>query len=137
MNASVMFGVGSGNDSVAVLWRDAGRVFCRLSRNDSNAETLAFISAPASVGRPILESANRFTSEHERKNCLDNGWALLSLKSVRECRQMILAVNYAECKPHDCLVRHPADIRRRLSAELSHGIDQPQGLELTRKDTKT
>ena len=30
MKASVLFGAGWENDSLEVLWRDAGRVFCRL-----------------------------------------------------------------------------------------------------------
>ena len=33
--ASILFGAGWENDSVEVLWRDAGRVFCRLWRNDA------------------------------------------------------------------------------------------------------
>ena len=44
------------NDSIEVLWRDAGRVFCRLWRNDLEGEKHAFIPIPAGVEPPTLES---------------------------------------------------------------------------------
>ncbi len=67
MNASVLFGAGWENDSVEVLWRDAGRAFCRLWRNDAEDEKHAFISIPADVDHPTLESVNRLTHEHRRR----------------------------------------------------------------------
>jgi hypothetical protein len=86
MKASVLFGAGWENDSVEVLWRDAGRVFCRLWRNDAEGEKHAFIPIPAGVERPTLESVNRLTREHELKSHLDSAWALRPLESVRERR---------------------------------------------------
>ncbi len=47
MKASVLFGVGWEDDSVEVLWRDSGRVFCRLCRHDAESEKHVFISVPA------------------------------------------------------------------------------------------
>jgi hypothetical protein len=35
MKASVLFGTGWENDSLEVLWRDAGRVFCRQWRDEA------------------------------------------------------------------------------------------------------
>jgi hypothetical protein len=49
MKASMLFGAGWENDSLEVLWRDAGRVFCRLCRNDTEGERHAFIPIPAGV----------------------------------------------------------------------------------------
>jgi hypothetical protein len=43
MKASVLFGAGWEDDSLEVLWRDAGRVFCRLWRDDAVGQTHAFI----------------------------------------------------------------------------------------------
>jgi len=56
MKASVLFGAGWENDSIEVLWRDAGRVFCRLWRNVAEGEKYAFILIPAGVEPPTLES---------------------------------------------------------------------------------
>ena len=41
--ASVLFGAGWENDSVGVLWRDAGRGFCRLWRDDADGSQYAFV----------------------------------------------------------------------------------------------
>ncbi len=66
MKASVLFGAGWENDSVEVLWRDAGRVFCRLSQqHDAKGERHAFIPIPAAAEHPTLESVNRLAHEHE------------------------------------------------------------------------
>jgi hypothetical protein len=43
MKASILFGAGWENDSVEVQWRDAGRAFCKLWRNDDAGERHAFI----------------------------------------------------------------------------------------------
>lgn len=47
MKASALFGAGWENDSVEILWRDSGRAFCKLWRNDTKGEKHAFISNPA------------------------------------------------------------------------------------------
>jgi hypothetical protein len=44
MKASVLFGAGWEGDSLEVLWRDAGRVFCKLWRDDAEGQTHAFVS---------------------------------------------------------------------------------------------
>ncbi len=35
MKASALFGAGWENDSLEVLWRDAGRAFCKVWRDDA------------------------------------------------------------------------------------------------------
>jgi hypothetical protein len=70
MKASVLFGAGWENDSLEVLWRDAGRAFCRLWR-DADGSRYAFIPISARVEHPTLESVNRLTHEHELKSYLD------------------------------------------------------------------
>ena len=49
MNASILFGPGWENDSVEVLWRDSGRAFCKLRRNDAKGVKHAFIPITADV----------------------------------------------------------------------------------------
>jgi hypothetical protein len=66
--ASILFGAGWENDSVEVLWRDSGRTFCRLWRNDAEGEKHAFIPIPAGVEHPTLENVNRPTHEHGLKS---------------------------------------------------------------------
>ena len=48
MKASVLFGAGWEGDSLEVLWQDAGRAFCKLSRNDAaTIGTRSYPSLPA------------------------------------------------------------------------------------------
>ena len=138
MKASVLFGTGWENDSVEVLWRDAGRVFCRLWRNDAEGEKHAFIPIPAGVERPSLESVNRLTREHELKNHLDSAWALRPLELVHERGQTMLVVDYTGGEPLDRLVRQPMEIGQflRLSVALSGAVGQLHGRGVIHKDIK-
>ena len=129
MKASILFGAGWENDSVEVLWRDAERVFCRLWRNDAEGEKHAFISIPAGVEHPTLESVNRLTHEHGLKTYLDGAWALRPLELVRERGQTMLVVDYTGGEPLDRLVREPMEIGQflRFSVALSGAVGQMHG----------
>jgi hypothetical protein len=104
MKASVLLGGGWEDDSLEVLWRDAGRVFCRLWRDDAEGETHAFIPIPSGSEHPTLESLNRLTHEHGLQRYLDSGWALRPLELLRERGQTMLVVDYRGGEPLDCLV---------------------------------
>jgi PAS domain S-box-containing protein len=138
MKASVMFGAGWENDSVEVLWRDSGRAFCKLWRNDTEGEKHAFISNPASVEHPTVESINRLRHEHGLKGHLDSAWALRPMELVRERGQTMLVVDYRGGEPLDRLVREPMEIGRflRLSVALSGAVGQLHGRGLIHKDIK-
>ena len=56
MKASILFGAGWENDSAEVLWRESGRLFCRLERNDAHGERHAFIPISSDGGHSIVES---------------------------------------------------------------------------------
>ena len=126
MNASVLFGAGWENEPLEVLWRDSGRAFCRLFGNDVEGEKHAFISIPASIEHPSLESVNRLTHEHGLRCYLDSAWALLPLEVVRQRGQTMLMVDYKGGKPLDHLVRQPMDIGQflRVAVALSSAIGQ-------------
>lgn len=138
MNASILFGPGWENDSVEVLWRDSGRAFCKLRRNDTKGEKHAFIPITADAERPTLESINRLTHEHGLKNYLDGTWALRPLELVRERGQTMLVVDYTSGEPLDRLVREPMEIGKflRLSVALSGAVAQLHGRGLIHKDIK-
>ena len=138
MKASILLGAGWENDSVEVLWRDAGRVFCRLWRNDAEGEKHAFIPIANAEEHPTLESVNRLTHEHELKSYLDSAWALRPLELVRERGQTMLVVDYAGGEPLERLVRQPMEIGQflRLSVALSGAIGQLHGRGLIHKDIK-
>jgi PAS domain S-box-containing protein len=138
MKASVLFGAGWENDSVEVLWRDTGRVFCRFGRNDSEGKKHAFIAIPTGVERPTLESVNRLTREHELKSYLDSAWALRPLELVRERGQTMLVVDYTGGEPLDRLVRQPMEIGQflRLAVPLSRAVGQLHGRGVIHKDIK-
>ncbi|MFZ3188704.1 MAG: AAA family ATPase, partial [Candidatus Sulfotelmatobacter sp.] len=138
MKASVIFGAGWENDSVEVLWRDSGRAFCKLWRNDTEGEKHAFISNPAGVEHPTLESIHRLTHEHELKSHLDSAWALRPLELVRERGQTMLVVDYKGGEPLDHLVRQPMEVGQflRLAVALAGAIGQLHGRGLIHKDIK-
>jgi hypothetical protein len=57
MKASILFGAGWENDSVEVLWRDPGRLFFRLWRNDAQGEKHAFIPILPRLGIRYLRAS--------------------------------------------------------------------------------
>ncbi len=59
------------DDSLEVLWRDAGRAFCRLGRRDGASETYASILIPSGAEHPTLDSVNRLIHEHGLQPYLD------------------------------------------------------------------
>jgi serine/threonine protein kinase len=138
MKASVLLGAGWENESVDVLWRDAGRVFCRLLRNDAEGAKHAFIPVSAGVEHPTLDSVNRLTHEYELKSYLDSAWALLPLQLVRERGQTMLVVDYTGGEPLDRLVRQPMEIGQflRLAVALSRAVGQLHGRGVIHKDIK-
>ena len=138
MKASILFGAGWENYSVEVLWRDAGRAFCRIWRNDAEGKKHAFIPIPADVEHLTQESVNRLTHEHELKNYLDSAWALRPLELLRERGQTMLVVDYPGGEPLDRLVGQPMEIGKflRLSTALSGAIGQLHGRGLIHKDIK-
>ena len=95
MKASVLFGAGWENDSLEVLWRDAGRAFCRLWRDDADGGRYAFIPILSDVEHPTLESVNRLAHEFELREYLDGAWALRPLELVRDRGQTMLVVDYS------------------------------------------
>ncbi len=110
MKASILFGADWENDSVEVLWRDAGRIFCRLCRNHDEGEKHAFIPIPAAVDHLTLESVNRLSHELELKSYLDDAWALRALELVRERGQTMLVVDNTRDEPLDRLMQEPIEI---------------------------
>jgi hypothetical protein len=71
MKASILFGAGWENDSLEVLWRDAGRAFRRLSKDYAAGGRYAFIPILSDAGHPIVESVNRLAREFELREYLD------------------------------------------------------------------
>jgi predicted ATPase/transcriptional regulator with GAF, ATPase, and Fis domain len=138
MKASALFGAGWEDDSLEVLWRDAGRVFCRLWRDDSEGQTHAFIAINSAAAPSGLASVNRLTHEYELQRYLDSAWALRPLELVRERGQTMLVVDYTGGEPLDRLVRQPMEIGAflRIAAALSGAVGQLHGCGLIHKDLK-
>jgi hypothetical protein len=84
MKASALFGAGWEDAFVEVLWRDAGRAFCSLRRDDADGGRHAFIPIHSGAEPPTLESVNRLTHEYELREYLDRTWALQPVELVRE-----------------------------------------------------
>ena len=138
MKASVLFGAGWENESLEVLWRDAGRAFCRLSQDDADGGRYAFIPILSDVEHPILESVNRLAHEFELREYLDGTWALRPLELVRERGQTMLVVDYTGGEPLDRLIREPMEIGQflRVSVALSGAVGQLHGRGVIHKDIK-
>jgi hypothetical protein len=125
MKASALFGAGWEDDSLEVLWREAGRAFCRLRRDDADVGRHAFIPIPSGAEHTTFESLNRFTHEYELREYLDPAWALRPLDLARERGQTMLVVEYTGGAPLDRLVRQqPMEIGQflRLAVPLSSAL---------------
>jgi PAS domain S-box-containing protein len=138
MKASVLFGAGWENKSLEVLWRDAGRAFCRLAHDDADGGRYAFIPILSEAEHPILESINRLAREFELREYLDGTWALRPLELVRERGQTMLVVDYTGGEPLDRLIREPMEIGQflRVSVALSGAVGQLHGRGVIHKDVK-
>ena len=138
MKASVLFGDGGQNDSLDVLWRDAGRAFCRLSRDDNDVGRHAFIPVPSDAEHPILDSLNRLSHEFELREYLDAAWALRPLELVRDRGQPMLVVDYTAGEPLDRLTRQPMEIGGflRFAVAMSAALGRLHGSGLIHKDVK-
>ncbi|HLJ49730.1 MAG TPA: sigma 54-interacting transcriptional regulator [Bryobacteraceae bacterium] len=138
MKASALFGAGWENDSLELLWRDAGRAFCRLSQDDADSGRYAFVPTLSDAEHPILESVKSLAHEFELREYLDGRWALRPLELVRERGQTMLVVDYTGGEPLDRLIREPMEIGEflRLSVALSDAVGQLHGRGLIHKDVK-
>ena len=138
MKASVLLGAGWENDSLDVLWRDAGRAFCRMSQNDADGGRYAFIPIPSDAGHPIVENVNRLAREFELREYLDGTWALRPLELVRERGQTMLVVDYTGGEPLDRLIGAPMEIEQflRFSVALAGAVGQLHGRGVIHKDVK-
>ena len=139
MKASVLLGAGWETDSVEVLWRDSGRVFCKLWRAMTLRAigTLSYPSLPVPSIRRWRASIASRTNTNSR-SYLDGAWALRPLELVRERGQTMLVVDYAGGEPLDRLVRQPMEIGQflRLAVALSGALGQLHGRGLIHKDIK-
>jgi serine/threonine protein kinase len=138
MRASVLFGAGWEDDSLEVLWRDAGRAFCRLRQDDARHETHAFIPIPSGSERSTIASVTRLTHEHGLRQYLDGAWALQPLELLKERGQTMLVVDYTGGEPLDHLVRQPMDVGRflRVASAICGAVGQLHARGLIHKDLK-
>jgi hypothetical protein len=136
MKASVLFGAGWENESLDVLWRDAGRAFCRLWRDDADGGRYAFIPTLSGSEHPIRESVNRLTHEFELRKHLDG---TLALRPLATAGQTMLVVEYTDGEPLDRLIREPMEIARflRFAVALSAALRRVHGRGLIHKDLKS
>jgi PAS domain S-box-containing protein len=138
MNASVLLGTGREGDLLEVLWEDADRLFCRLSRNDTEGLRHAFLPVAVGAERPTLESIHRLAHEYELKDYLDSAWALRPLEFARERGRTILFVEYSGGEPLDRLISKPMEIGSflRLAVSLAAALSKLHGHGLIHKDLK-
>ena len=138
MKASVLFGAGWESDSLEVLWRDAGRAFCRLWRDDADGGRYAFVPTLSDAEPPTLDSVNRLAHEFELREYLAGTWALRPLEFVRDRGQAMLVVDYTGGEPLDRLIGEPMEIGRflRFAVSLSAALRQLHGRGLIHKDIK-
>lgn len=127
-----------GDGSLTVLWEDAERVFCRLSRDDAQGHRHAFLPVVGGAEHPTLESINRLTHEYELKDDLDSAWALRPLEFVRERGRTMLVVEYTAGEPLERLMREPMEIGRflQLAVSLTGALGRLHGRGLVHKDIK-
>lgn len=91
MKASALFGSAWEDDALEILWRDAGRAFCKLRRDSGRGDAYAFVPIPSSAEHPALESVRRLTHEHDLQAYLNADWAVRPLDLARERGQTMAA----------------------------------------------
>jgi PAS domain S-box-containing protein len=138
MKASALLGAGWDHHSVEVLWEDADRVFCRLSRTDAASHQHAFIPVVVGAEHPTLDSINRLAHEYELKDYLHSAWALRPLELVRERGRAMLLVEYTAGEPLDRLMSKAMEIGSflRLAVSLTAALGRLHGRGLIHKDIK-
>jgi hypothetical protein len=138
MKASVLFGAGWEDDSLEVLWRDAGRAFCKVWRRGVQGERHAFIPVAFGADHPTIEGARRLAHEYELRPHLDSAWALRPVELVRDRGQTLLVVDYKGGEPLDRLIGQPMEIGEflRLSVALAGAVRQLHECGLIHKDVK-
>jgi predicted ATPase/C4-dicarboxylate-specific signal transduction histidine kinase len=121
-----------------VLWRDAERALCRLSRDGGTSDRHAFIPMASDAEHPTLESINRLMHEYELKDHLEASWAVRPVELLRESGRTMLVVEYAGGQPLDRLISGPMEIGRflRLAVGLSTALSRLHGRGLIHKDIK-
>jgi len=138
MKASVLLGAGWENDSLEVLWQDAGRAFCRLRPDGAHSDRHAFIPLLSGAGHPTVESISRLTHEYELRDDVDCAWALQPIDLLRERGRTMLFVEYAGGEPLDRLIGKPMEVRRflQLAVALSATLGRLHARGLIHKDIK-
>jgi predicted ATPase/signal transduction histidine kinase len=138
MNVSALLGASGADGPLDVLWEDAERVFCRLSRDDAEGHKHAFIPVMDGAEHPKLESVNRLAHEYGLKDHLECAWALRPVELVREPGRTMLVVDYGGGEPLDRLIRQPMAIGRflRIALALSAALSRLHGRGLIHKDIK-
>ncbi|MEO8004469.1 MAG: AAA family ATPase [Betaproteobacteria bacterium] len=138
MHTSALLGKGWETDSLEVLWEDAERVFCRLSRDAAGGDRYAFLPALSGIEHPGVESINRLAHEYELKDYLDGAWALRPVEFVRERGLAMLVVEYAGGEPLDRLIGRPMEIERflRIATTLSVALGRVHKRGLIHKDIR-
>jgi hypothetical protein len=94
MNASALLGLDCENDSLEVLWEDAGHAFCRLRSNNAEGDRYAFIPIPSGARHPAVESINRLAHEYQLRDQLASEWALRPVELLRERGCTLLVVEF-------------------------------------------
>ena len=138
MDASELSNTGEKYDTLVVLSEDSERAFCRLSRNDSDALSHAFIPIPSGPEHLTLETTNRLAHEFELKDYLDSAWALRPLDFVRERGGTKLLVEYSGGVPLDQLIGTPMEVGSflRIAVSLTNALGRLHGRGLIHKDIK-
>jgi predicted ATPase len=138
MKASVLFGTGWENDQAELLWRDAGRAFCRLPGPGVDGNRYAFIALLSDAEHTVLESVNRLAHEFELREYLGSTWALRPLEFVRDRGQAMLIVDYSGGEPLGRLIGEPMEVGRflRLAVALAAALRELHGRGIIHKDIK-
>jgi predicted ATPase/signal transduction histidine kinase len=121
-----------------ILWQDTERVFCKLSRADSERDLHAFVPAYSDAEPPTIQSIERLAHEFSLKDHLDASWALRPLELVRDRGRTMLIVDYPGGAPLDRLIDRPMDIGRflRLAIGLSSALGRLHARGLIHKNIK-
>src|ERR1700730_17869403 len=136
---SLSFSRGAGGpSSLAVLWEDGERVFCRGWCDGANGDRNAFLAVLPAAEHPTPSGLNRLTHEYELKDDLHGAWAVRPLALVREHGRTMLLLEDPGGEPLAPLLGRPMEMGRflRFAAGISAALRRLHECGLIHKDIK-
>src|SRR4051812_17830289 len=118
MDSSLQFGLG-GDRSLAVLWEDGERTFCRGWRDGADGSRKSVLVVLIAADPASALGLDRLAHEFSLKDELGGAPALRPLELVRERDRTMLVLEDSGCEPLDVIFGAPMEIESFLHLAIN------------------